>query len=398
MKYDRLTWPQKFFALVSELKYLKHLNAILLSIVLLVSCADYEHPADEQIRLLKLQSLPEVSYSTSNIYSKEKIKLGKLLFYDPILSGEKNISCATCHHPSLAYADGIDLSIGAGGIGLGELRISAPGRTTMIRNSPTLVNTAFNGLTNTKQDLAQNLPPMTWMAIRRTLEAQTFGPIQNSVIMRGNALDASTVLDSITKRIRSIQEYVVLFNEAFAYSENNITPENLGKAIAAFEQSLVSNNSAYDRYVSGDLDALTLSQKNGMLLFFGKANCATCHSGPMFSDFSLYNLGVADNEKLASPDLGVSGKRLFRTPSLRNVSHTAPYMHNGTIGTLKDVLEFYNTGSSGNTNEASIKKRPLHLSVVEQQDLISFLEALTDENYDKEVPARVPSGLKPVGK
>jgi cytochrome c peroxidase len=397
MKYDRLTWPQKFFALSSRLKYSRHVRAILLSSTLLLSCTDYEHPADEQIRLLKLQSLPEVSYSTANPYSEAKIKLGKLLFYDPILSGEKNISCATCHHPSLAYADGIDLSIGAGGIGLGELRTSAAGRTTMIRNSPTLVNTAFNGLTNTKQDLAQILPPMTWTAIRRTLEAQTFGPIQNSVIMRGNALDASTVLDSIAKRVRSIQEYVTLFNDAFGSSENNVTTENLGKAIAAFEQSLISNNSAYDRYVGGELEALTLSQKNGMVLFFGKANCATCHSGPMFSDFSLYNLGVADNEKLASPDLGASGKRLFRTPSLRNVSLTAPYMHNGTINTLKDVLEFYNTGSGGNTNDISIKKRPLHLTVDEQRDLLSFLETLTDENYDKEVPTQVPSGLKPVG-
>jgi cytochrome c peroxidase len=394
MKYDRLTWPQKFFIYLSGLKYSRH---VLISTILLVSCTDYEHPADEQIKLLNLQPLPEAPHSTSNHYSEEKIKLGKLLFYDPILSGEKNISCATCHHPSLAYADGIDLSIGAGGIGLGELRTSAPGRTTMIRNSPTIVNTVFNGLTNTKQDLAQILPPMTWTAIRRTLEAQTFGPIQNSLIMRGNALDASTALDSITKRIRRIQEYVTLFDQAFGSSENNVTTENLGKAIAAFEQSLISNNSAYDRYVSGDLEALTLSQKNGMLLFFGKANCATCHSGPMFSDFSLYNLGVTDNEKLTSLDLGVSGKRLFRTPSLRNVSLTAPYMHNGTISSLKDVLEFYNTGSSGNTNDVSIKKRPLHLSIDEQQDLLSFLETLTDENYDKDVPTRVPSGLKPVG-
>jgi cytochrome c peroxidase len=149
----------------------------------------------------------------------------------------------------------------------------------------------------------------------------------------------------------------------------------------------------------GDLEALTLSQKNGMLLFFGKANCATCHTGPMFSDFSLYNLGVADNEKLATPDLGVSGKRLFRTPSLRNISLTAPYMHNGTISTLKDVLEFYDTGSGsgGNTNDVSIKKRTLHLTADEQRDLLSFLETLTDGNYDKEVPTRVPSGLKPVG-
>jgi cytochrome c peroxidase len=395
MKYDR-AWSQKFFVLLSGLKCSRPVHAILLSSILLLSCADYEHPADEQIRLLKLQSLPEVSYSIANPYSEQKVKLGKLLFYDPILSGEKNISCATCHHPSLAYADGIDLSIGAGGTGLGELRIGATGRSTMIRNSPTIVNTAFNGLTNTKQDLTQNLPPMTWTAIRRTLEAQTFGPIQNSVIMRGNVLDASTVLDSITKRIRSIQEYVALFNEAFGSPGNNVTTENLGKAIAAFEQSLISNNSAYDRYVSGDLDALTLSQKNGMLLFFGKANCATCHSGPMFSDFSLYNLGVADNEKLVSPDLGASGKRLFRTPSLRNVSHTPPYMHNGTINTLADVLEFYNTGSA-ETNDTSIKKRPLHLTANEQQDIVSFLEALTDDNYDKEVPTQVPSGLKPVG-
>jgi cytochrome c peroxidase len=242
---------------------------------------------------------------------------------------------------------------------------------------------------------------MTWTSIRRTLEAQTLAPIANQAIMRGNIIEASVVLDSISKRLQSIPEYVTLFDREFEGGPGSITPENLGKAVAAFEQSIVSNNSPYDEYVNGQATALSEQQKAGLLLFFGKANCATCHAGSMFSDYALYNLGIFDNPKLNEPDLGNGMQRLFRTPSLRNVVLTAPYMHNGTIATLRDVLRFYNSGGaenpSGGHDQISIKITPLHLSEDEINSILSFLEALTDETYDREVPLRVPSGLKPGG-
>jgi cytochrome c peroxidase len=374
---------------------------IVLFVLFSFSCSDYENSLDERIRLLKLQSLPEVSYSSNNQYSENKVKLGKLLFYDPILSGEKNIACATCHHPSLGYADAIDLSIGPGGKGLGVKRTRSPGRPYAMRNSPTIVNTTYNGLANASQKLNEFPPPMTWTSIRRTLEAQTLAPITNQAIMRGNIFEASVVLDSISKRLQSIPEYVTLFDREFKGGPGIITPENLGKAVAAFEQSIVSNNSPYDEYVNGQTTALSEQQKAGLLLFFGKANCATCHAGSMFSDYALYNLGIFDNPKLNDPDLGNGMQRLFRTPSLRNVALTAPYMHNGTIATLRDVLRFYNSGGAENPSVAhdqiSIKITPLHLSEDEVNSILSFLEALTDETYDREVPLHVPSGLKPGG-
>lgn len=402
MKHSINNYKVKYIRVNNPHLSIIYRTAFIISFVASVfSCTDHELSLDERIRLLKLQPLPKISYRSTNHYSTDKIQLGKLLFYDPILSGEKNIACATCHHPSLGYADAIDLSIGPGGTGLGVDRVQMPGRPYASRNSPTIINTAFNGLANGSQQLSEFSPPMTWAAVRRTLEAQTLAPIANPAIMRGNAFEASVAVDSIIRRIKSIAEYVMLFDRAFDGGSNVVTSENLGKAVAAFEQSVVSKNSPYDQYLNGQSNALTEQQKKGLLLFFGKANCSSCHTGPMFSDFALYNLGIRDNPKLNAPDLGNSSQHLFRTPSLRNVTLTAPYMHNGTIATLRDVLNFYNSGEGENPlvskEQLSAKINPLHLSDDEIDSILSFLEALTDESYDKEVPSSVPSGLKPGG-
>jgi cytochrome c peroxidase len=366
---------------------------------LLFSCLDQEQSLDERISLLKLQTLPEVTHPSNNPPTEDKIKLGKLLFYDPILSGEKNIACATCHHPTLGYADGLDLSIGPGGTGLGTNRVGAAGRPRTMRNSLTLINNAYTGLANASQALDVSTTPQTWAIVRRSQEAQTFGAMGNPTVMRGNGYTAAAMFDSLTKRLKSIDEYVTLFDNAFGGGASSITQENLGKALAVFQRSLVSNNSPYDRYAKGQLDALTEQQKAGLLLFFGKANCSNCHGGPMFSDYGLYNLGIKDHSLVNPKDKGSTAQeRLFRTPQLRNVALTAPYMHNGTIATLKEVIKFYNKGVSENDSvsqdQMSIKIQPLDLSDKEEEDLVAFMEALTDQSYDQTIPERVPSGYK----
>jgi cytochrome c peroxidase len=245
------------------------------------------------------------------------------------------------------------------------------------------------------------MAPLNWHINRRSLEAQAFGPLVSQPHMRGNAdYNAGTVGEVLTNRIKAIQDYVALFDQAFNTSGGNgVTKDNIGKAIANFERSIVSKNSPYDQYVQGQRDALTINQKKGLLLFYGKANCASCHAGPMFSDFGLYSLGIKHNDKVATPDKGNSeNKYLFRTPSLRNVTLTAPFMHNGTIGTLKEVVAFYNQGVSQNPDilPGDIAIRPLGLSETEIDDITAFLHALTDDAIDKTIPASVPSGL-PVG-
>jgi cytochrome c peroxidase len=388
---------KQFFAKMKTLV----LSVILFQILLIgvLQCAEEQQSIDQHIKTLKLQALPEVVHPSSNPYAIDKVNLGKLLFYDPILSGERDISCYTCHIPSIGYSDGISLSVGPGGQGLSGNRVAGAGRPIAIRNSTSIVNGGYVGLANSTQNLDVHNAPMTWTIVRRSLEAQTFGALGNSTHMKGNGnYEPLMAPDSIAARLKKIPTYVALFSQAFGGGASSVTRENLGKAIATFERTLVSKNSAYDQYVTGDLDALTSQQKEGLVLYFGKANCSTCHGGPMFSDYSLYNLGIQDNPLLPIPDLGNNNLRLFRTPSLRNAALTAPYMHNGTIATLRDVIDFYNKGKSENpevpASDLSVKIKPLRLSEHEITALVAFLEALTDESYDQEIPESVPSGLR----
>ena len=374
---------------------------IAIILFLLCSCIERKETIDDALYSLKLETLQEVKYPANNPVSPEKVKLGKLLFFDPILSGERDISCASCHHPALGYADGLDLYIGVGGEGLGTDRTEkVKGRIpTSGRNSPTVLNVAYNGLLSTHQKYSPLEAPMFWDSRGRSLESQSLGPPTSFDEMRGDAFPVELTYDSLIARLKNIPEYVELFQEAFKEGGASLSKENLGKAIATFERSIVSKNSPYDRYVKGNQDALTPMQKEGLLLFYTKANCVNCHSGPMFSDFNLYNLGIDHNPKRKEPDNGMQDAHKFRTPTLRNISLTAPYMHNGMHETLEDVMNYYNIGVSENKDIKVIdsKIQPLNLTHVEIQSIIAFMNSLTDENFDKEIPERVPSGLKPGG-
>ncbi|MDE0473484.1 MAG: cytochrome-c peroxidase [Gammaproteobacteria bacterium] len=361
-------------------------------------------------------------------------ELGRLLFWDPVLSGPMDVSCATCHHPDFAYADGRALSLGPGAVGLGPDRVDLGGGVIPVaqRNSPTLLNVAYNGLDRQRrrrrgprftplpadlETVNSERAPMFWDRRARSLETQALLPLTIREEMRGDTYPEEVAVDSVVARLRAIPEYVSLFREVYG-EETSIDATQVAQAIAAFERTLIAGNSPFDRFLAGDEDALTTQQRRG-LDEFNEADCSDCHRGPMLSDFNMHAEGVAENPLLAEPDAG-DGRFRFRTPTLRNVAVTPPYMHNGMIGTLEEVLEFYDRGRSENPNVSNRRRRrgdddrrdealatPGRLSgrfrgvddmtVQQQEDIIAFLEALTDPDFDRTIPARVPSGLPPGG-
>jgi cytochrome c peroxidase len=345
--------------------------------------------------------LPEiVEEPKDNISNAEKIRLGKLLFYDPILSGSKDVACVTCHHPSFGYAEPLDISIGVNGVGLGlKRKFKNPDSVNFVkRNANTILNTAYNGITIKGEYHSKNAP-MFWDLREKGLEAQALMPIQTLEEMRGTSIGEHEILDVIIARLQSTPEYVELFEKAFL-SEKTINKENLAKAIAAFERSLITPNSRFDKYVQGDENALSLAEKDGFNLF-KKAKCNSCHSGPMFSDYKMHILSVDDNTKLNFLDTGIDSTYAFRTPSLRNLRYTAPYMHNGNLQDLQAVLEFYEDISNGNSKNVNVPvknidslARQIQIKVMDMSFIISFLNSLNSEEFDRVIPDSVPSGLR----
>ena len=341
-----------------------------------------------------------------NPNTPERVALGRLLFWDPILSGQKDVACATCHHPAFGYSDGLDLSIGTNGVGLGTARAFAPGHPVRLvrRNSQTILNVAFNGLTGGPES-GPARAPMFWDLRVRSLETQALEPIKALEEMRGDAYTEDGAVATVVSRLGASPEYRRLFADAFG-GRSPVTEQNLGRALAAFQRTLVAANSPFDRYMRGETAALGPEQVRGMERF-QSAGCVNCHTGPMFSDFAVHVLAVPDNPRLSQSDGGVNNTYAFRTPSLRNLSATAPYMHNGVFGTLPDVIRFYQRISRGggrggpgrglNLNVSRDRidplARQLNMRGRGQADLIAFLRALDDPAFDRTVPERVPSGL-----
>ena len=351
-----------------------------------------------------------------------KVALGRLLFWDPLLSGPQDVACATCHHPQNGYAEDRDLSLGVTGIGLGSSRRLAPGSSIPIvkRNSPTVLNIAFSGSDESgRYDPAT--APMFWDMRTKSLESQALEPLKSHEEMRGNTYPEDEAVARVVAKLQANAEYRSQFAGAFG-SEQPVNAENLGRAIAAFERTLLANNSPFDRYMRGDRSAMTEKQVRGMQRF-EEIGCIRCHNGPMFSDYKLHVMGVPDNPALPASDGGAQkppcpaspqeprtaasraacDSYAFRTASLRNLEFTFPYGHNGTFRTLSAVVGFYEStiaGSSRNPNvryeELDPRLRELKNVDEEDVDLIEFLYALSDGSFDRTIPERVPSGL-PVG-
>ncbi|MBI4661912.1 MAG: cytochrome-c peroxidase [Verrucomicrobia bacterium] len=275
----------------------------------------------------------------------EKIALGRKLFFDPILSRNGSVSCSSCHLPEHGFGGDGPLPTGIDG---------GKGR----RNAPSLLNRAY----------AQSL---FWDGRVPTLEVQALEPIRNPTEMGAS-------VEEVVKRLRTNRDYSQAFAAVF---EDGVSPQNIAKAMASFERTLLTGHSAVDRFRNGDVSALTDSARHGLWLFESRGLCWKCHSGRNFTDEKFHNTGVSWGK--APLDLGrfeVSGKEedrgRFKTPTLRQAARTAPYMHDGSLATLREVVEFYNHGGTSNPNLDPIM-RPLNLSENDIRSLVSFLESLT---------------------
>lgn len=342
-----------------------------------------------------------------NQSSPDKVALGRLLFWDPILSGSRDVACASCHHPDFGYSENLDISIGVNGVGLSERRrFASPNTIPFVkRNSQTILNTAFSGI-DQKNSYDPVKAPMFWDIRVFSLETQALQPIKTFEEMRGNAYPENAALGTVVSRLSMIPEYRALFQKAFpasSISNDTVTADNIGLALAAFERSLIANNSPFDRYMRGDRNAMTEGQIQGMRSF-ERVGCVNCHNGPMFSDYKLHVLSVPDNPKVPASDGGATETYAFRTASLRNLAFTAPYMHSGVFTTLRQVLRFYDDVEDGDSENRNVRRgqldpllRELNDVDDETREIIDFLDALNDDSFDKTIPKRVPSGLAPGG-
>ncbi len=232
-----------------------------------------------------------------------------------------------------------------------------------------------------------------------SLGLQSVEPIKTLEEIKGTTITSTAALDTVVLRLKNIRQYVQLFSNAFQTTDA-VTIQNMEKAIASYERTIVSNQSPYDKYIRGDKLAMTTTQIQGMNAFASNG-CNRCHSGPMFSDYALHILSVPDNPKLPT-DAGANGTYAFRTPSLRNLSLTAPYMHSGVFSNLNDVLNFYDQVGERRSQNAHVSSGQLDdklqcINRRESDAIIQFLNALKDVSFDKSIPTTVPSGLNTGG-
>ncbi|MEM1093046.1 MAG: cytochrome c peroxidase [Bacteroidota bacterium] len=292
--------------------------------------------------------------SAFNRLTPEKVNLGERLFFDPLLSRDRTVSCSSCHLPEVAFADPRRLSAGVEGR-VGE------------RNSPSLVNVVYE-------------TGLFWDGASPSLEAQVFGPLESP-----DEMDIR--LDTLLARLANDPGYRMEFDLVFGEGP---TAQNFAQALAAYQRTIVSGGGRYDDWLMGEPDALTDDEQRGLALFEGKAGCIDCHSGPRLTNRSLANNGLALD--LAHADSGrarITGDPadfgLFKVPSLRNVTLTAPYMHDGRFGTLAEIIDHYDAGGTGVRNQDP-RVQPLRLTPQEKTHLLAFLDTLTDDEIHAGVP------------
>lgn len=440
----------------------KHIQ---IRIILAISClvlAFSTIDIDQQLQKL-IQGKGLNPKTTKTIQNKDKVELGRMLFFDKLLSGNKDISCATCHHPSLGSSDGLPLSIGVGGKGLGEARKMGNKRDRIPRNSPDIFNRGSSEWhsmfwdSRVKGSIVKGYDTPAEEKFPEGLEsilaAQAMFPVTSRDEMRGEVGDKDVfgevnelalisnaspqaIWHRLMLRIMQFPKYRELFKKAYP----NIREEDFGfqhaaNAIAAFEiDAFTLNDSPWDNYLAGDQKALSKRAKRGAALFYGKADCASCHSGSLMTDQEVHNIGVPQigpGKGNAEPlDVGrylETGLEedlfAFRTPPLKNVALTGPWMHNGAYNTLEAAvlhhlnpaaaLQNYDCSELPEELQASCKKdkelnqriinyldpklkTQIDLSKGEIKDLLAFLNALTDASalkLDQIIPKQVPSGL-----
>lgn len=303
--------------------------------------------------------LSELRTPDDNPTTAEKVELGKQLYFDKRLSADNSVSCASCHDPAKGWSNGEATAAGIDGLRGG-------------RSAPTVLNTAYQQF-------------QFWDGRAGSLEEQALGPIANPIEM-------NLPVEEAVKRIAAIEGYARQFQQVFGEPVNQ---DNLAKAIAAFERTVLSGNAPYDRFKAGDEDALSAEAQKGMKLFFGKARCSSCHSGANFTDNGFHNIGVSfdkderdDGREVISKLEGDRGA--FKTPTLRDIARSAPYMHDGSLATLEDVVEYYNKGGTPN-DYLDEEIFPLKLSDEQKKALVTFLtEGLASDDYPMVEPPELP--------
>ncbi len=317
---------------------------ILRNLILLISLACLIVPVNDAEAII-YEPIPEITYPDNNPWSKAKEDLGRKLFFDPILSGDNSVSCSSCHLPEKSWTDGLPQSVGIG-------------KQVLTRNSPSILNAGFQ-------------KTLFWDGRAKSLEEQALMPIQDK-----SEMDQS--LEKLIGKLKSNPDYAEMFESAFPSSK--ITPERLAKAIATFERTLVTGKTAYDLYWQGDKNAMSSAAIRGMNLFSGKAKCSICHSGPLFTDHQFHNIGLTgsknkqdEGRKKVTKEAFHNGS--FKTPGLRGIASTAPYMHDGSLSTLKSVIEFYDLGGVARKGKSPFIS-PIGMSENEKNDLLEFLKAL----------------------
>jgi len=326
---------------------MKNLWIVLALLIGVSSCNKEKTDAGNEVITLQVpKGFPYPNIPAENQPTRYRVELGKKLFFDPILSRDSTIACGTCHLPEKYFADGLPLSKGI------ENRIAK-------RNAPSLLNIAYQSV-------------MFWDGGVPTIEQQVLAPIENH-----NEMDFN--VNKVVQRLQANADYPALFKQAYNAEPSVYT---LTRAIACYERTLYTGKSKYDEYqYYNNPTALNASELNGMNIFFGeRGECFHCHSEYTFTDNTFKNNGLYLNypdsgRAIITQNINDIGK--FKVPSLRNVAMTAPYMHDGSLSTLQDVVEHYNSGGQAHPNKSGLLK-PMNLSAEEKTDLVNFLKALTD--------------------
>jgi cytochrome c peroxidase len=330
------------FSESKEMLLLRHLALVLL--IVLPFCI--ARAADTDPITANLPTIPvglnPLVIPADNPITKEKVELGKMLFFDPRLSKDGTVSCASCHDPKRGWSNGADVATGIGGLKGG-------------RSAPTIINAGYQHF-------------QFWDGRALHLEGQALGPIQNPIEMNMN-------IEELVKKLNGIKGYREMFQKAF---KTDATADAIAKAIASFERTILSGNAPYDRFKAGDKKALSESAQRGMKVFFNKGHCSACHVPPNFTDGAFHNLGVgikaekADFGRFSETKL-VGDRGGFKTPTLREINRTNPYMHDGSLKTLEDVIDYYDKGGTPN-EQLDEEIFALNLTAQEKTDLATFLK------------------------
>ncbi|GAB6167377.1 hypothetical protein JCM19992_33770 [Thermostilla marina] len=320
--------------------------------------SEAESAAEQPFEIQVPAGLPPVPVPDDNPMTTEKVELGNLLYFDPRMSKDGTISCATCHDPKKGWAEHTPTSTGIG-------------KQVGGRNAPTVLNAAY-------------APAQFWDGRAASLEEQAVGPVANPIEM-GNTLE------NMVETLKGIPGYVDRFEKVFGTEP---TADGFAKAVAAFERTILAGNSPYDRYQAGDESAMSEAAVRGMNLF-EEVGCADCHTPPLFSSYEYYNAGVGMDKE--NPDIGrkeVTGDDAdtgaFRVPSLRNVADTAPYFHDGSAATLEEAVALMAAGGKDNPHRSDMfdTVREAKITPEQQKDLVEFLKALSGD-----IPAVEPPEL-----